>query len=88
MRHTHTRLVDDLVSGEHEIEIERARGIRPRALTSAAAFYIQEGGDQRARGEIALPHGCRVQEIGIVFGACANGFRLDGKGDDKAGNNA
>jgi len=88
MRHTHTRLVDDLVPGEHEIEVERARRIRPRALASAAAFDVQEGGDQRARGEIALADGCRVQEIGIVFGACANGVRLDGKGDDKAGNDA
>jgi hypothetical protein len=69
MRHAQARLVDDLVTGEDEVEIERPRriGARPRAAVSL--FDVQKRIEQLARRPRRAADTGRVQVRRIVFQA-------------------
>ena len=66
MRYLNARLVDHFVAEDQQVQIERARRARVRALTTALAFDLEQQGQQIAGVERGLSDQHRIQIIRLI----------------------
>ena len=69
MRHHEAGLLDNLITVQDQVEIERARGARMRPLAPEAILDLEQSGQQRSRIEGGLPYDGCIEETRLVADA-------------------
>lgn len=66
MRHLKARLVDHFVAEDQQVQIERPRRARVRALTTALAFDLEQQIDQTAGVQGGVADEDRIQIVRLI----------------------